>query len=689
MGVLRSSPETGHEKQSAVRWWRFVLVLLIIIGAAIARSAVATRLDSFTIDEAYHIAAGVSYVKMRDFRVNPEHPPLVKLWVGSLLSMTGFRLAPLRLFHDKPDERTFTADAVFRQNDPDAVQRRSRIAMWALNGLLLMALALSLRRCFGESVALGTIVFLAIDPTVAAHLPVVMTDLPVALLSATTVVLATRAFQTWVWSDLIWCSFALGLALAAKHSAPVFYIFVGILGAILIFVVPTSVSLDSRARRLAKLCGVLVGAWVILWVFYSFRFRESSSVEEVFNRPLAQKIDDVRSPAYHLVLSELTATHILPRAYIWGFADTVHAGLEGRAFQQLAFGRPYYNKAPWYFFPGVIAAKLPIGLGLIVLLGFFLLAQRRYPHAWNLPATILVAASFCFLLVLGSGSTYAGVRHALPVVALLAILGGMAIATAFRSKGKTLRVFVVLTLLAAMASALPVLRPWEYFNEIAGGANKGYLYFDDDGVDLGQRAKELARYYQQVIQPTGEVPFISYGVASAEKRARRVDWLGADLNRDESRMNERAFSGTVLINARSLSRRLWWDMATLRAATPVARFGNLLVFQGTFDMRGRVARELYRSGVSRLFASKPDLDTAERMLKESVAADQTAFFVYIELGNVYLQRGSRSEAEQAYTSALEHAPPEPSLRHSIQSQIGLLRAQPLQQIAPLRDPGLE
>jgi hypothetical protein len=75
LGVLRSSPETGHEKQSAVRWWRFVLVLVIIIGAAIARSAVATRLDSFTIDEAYHIAAGVSYVKMRDFRVNPEHPP--------------------------------------------------------------------------------------------------------------------------------------------------------------------------------------------------------------------------------------------------------------------------------------------------------------------------------------------------------------------------------------------------------------------------------------------------------------------------------------------------------------------------------------------------------------------------------------------------------------------------------------
>ena len=69
--------------------------------------------------------------------------------------------------------------------------------MWSLNGLLLIALALALRRSFGPVVALGAMLFLAIDPTVAAHLPVVMTDLPVALLCATAVVLATHAFRSW------------------------------------------------------------------------------------------------------------------------------------------------------------------------------------------------------------------------------------------------------------------------------------------------------------------------------------------------------------------------------------------------------------------------------------------------------------------------------------------------------------
>ncbi|MBV9670065.1 MAG: hypothetical protein JOZ43_03830, partial [Acidobacteriales bacterium] len=328
-----------------------------------------------------------------------------------------------------------------------------------------------------------------------------MTDLPVALLSATAVVLAIRAFRTWAWPDLAWCSLAVGLALAAKHSAPIFFLFVNALGAALIVFTPRSSPSNSRARKLATLCAVSVGAWLILFASYSFRFHESSSAEEVFNRTLAQKIDDLSSPAYHFALSELAATHLLPRAYLWGFADTVHVGLEGRAFQQLAFGHVYYHKAPWYFFPGAIAAKLPLGLTLLALSGVFLLLRKHCPHEWNLPATIVIAAMLCFLVVLAAGATYAGVRHALPAVVFLAILGGMAIATAFHSQRMALKSFVLAALLAALASALPVVRPWEYFNELAGGPRNAYLYFDDEGVDLGQRTKEFARYYQQAVQP--------------------------------------------------------------------------------------------------------------------------------------------------------------------------------------------
>jgi hypothetical protein len=50
-----------------------MFLLFLFVGGAIIRSAIATRLDGFTFDEAYHIAAGVSYVRYADFRINPEH----------------------------------------------------------------------------------------------------------------------------------------------------------------------------------------------------------------------------------------------------------------------------------------------------------------------------------------------------------------------------------------------------------------------------------------------------------------------------------------------------------------------------------------------------------------------------------------------------------------------------------------
>jgi hypothetical protein len=75
---------TAHTQQSPHRILFLGLISSIIL-LGILRSGIATRLDSLDIDEAYHIVAGVSYVRHGDYRLNPEHPPLVKLWVGAFL----------------------------------------------------------------------------------------------------------------------------------------------------------------------------------------------------------------------------------------------------------------------------------------------------------------------------------------------------------------------------------------------------------------------------------------------------------------------------------------------------------------------------------------------------------------------------------------------------------------------------
>jgi hypothetical protein len=169
--------------------------------------------------------------------------------------------------------------------------------------------------------------------------------------------------------------------------------------------------------------------------------------------------------------------------------------------------------------------------------------------------------------------------------------------SSFRLRRLDSKLVVGLAFLLASASALPVMRPWEYFNEIVGGPARGYLYFDDEGTDLGQRSKELAGYYSHTIQVTGDVPLLMYQIQRTERLARKIDWLGRDLTRDETRMNSPVFQGTVFASSARLGRRLWWNADALRAATPVARFGNLFIFRGNFDLSGSLARTLYASGI--------------------------------------------------------------------------------------------
>jgi tetratricopeptide (TPR) repeat protein len=163
-----------------------------------------------------------------------------------------------------------------------------------------------------------------------------------------------------------------------------------------------------------------------------------------------------------------------------------------------------------------------------------------------------------------------------------------------------------------------------------------------------------------------------------------------DLSRDENRVNSSAFSGIMLISAQSIARKLWWDASELRAAKPVTRFGNLFVFRGTLQMSGKLARNLYGSGIRKEYAEKPDLEAAEHLLRESAQADPSAFFVDIELGNIYLKRGLRDLALQEYVAALQHAPGDRAMRQSLEDQIRRLSTtQALDQIAAMRNPNLE
>lgn len=661
----------------------FVLLAILLIGLGIARSAISTRLDSFTYDEAYHIAAGITYVKFGDFRINPEQPPLVKLWVGTVLNATGFQIGPLRRYNDKGDERDYTESTVFLQNDPDSIQRRARVAMWILNGLLLMALTLAAEHTFGSVVALAALLFLMIDPTVAAHMPVVLMDLPVALTATTGILLAVRVFRDWVWTDVFACSVFLGLALASKHSAPV-----ALMGVVLAGIGSALLQWEdqhdtSRISRILKLGTMLLGALVVLWAFYGFRYAEARGGEESFNRPLSQKIADINSPAYRLVLTAMSKTHVVPRPYVWGFADTVHAGMEGRLYPQLAFGKLYEGNAPWYFFPGAISVKLPIGLGVLSVLGIILFVTGRLPKEWNFASSILLVTLFVFFFVLAHGATYAGIRHALAVVVLLSIFAG--IAAAF-PHSRWLRVATALAYLAAGISALPVMRPWEYFNEFSGGSQNAYKYFSDEGVDSGQRSKELATYYRQHRRSDSAYPEILYFASESELKARGVDYLGTDMKRDFAAAARPERNGTVFAAPTHIAPKPFWDRAALRNAQPIQRLGNLFVYSGEFNLPGNAAFTLDWYARSKLFAKTPDLEEAEKAFRAAVKLDPAAYFDDVELGNVCLLRGKKELALEAYREALQNVRNDQVTRRALEKQIELVSRENLTKVPSVLDP---
>jgi len=117
---------------------RVIAVLLLALLAVLAGSA-AFR-ESVAIDELAHIGAGVSYWKL-DLRMNPEHPPLVKLLSAAPLVARGVHVdysghiwtwSGQGPFNSMLAEWPLGAWIITRWNDPAATLRWARLPMLLL-----------------------------------------------------------------------------------------------------------------------------------------------------------------------------------------------------------------------------------------------------------------------------------------------------------------------------------------------------------------------------------------------------------------------------------------------------------------------------------------------------------------------------------------------------------------------------
>ena len=671
-------------------------LLLLLVGLCVLRSAVGTRLDSFTVDEPWHIVAGTAYVRTGDFHLNPEHPSLVKLWVGS--AMPGeFRLRPAPALTEKAQERTWVEETVFKDNDARRAQAASRIAMWSFHALLLSALGLLLWRACGWVWAAGTLAFLALEPTVGAFLPVVMTDLPLALTLMIAVVTAGMLAATWEWRWVVGCGVAVGLALGAKHSA-----LAGLCGlfAGLLFVGALGWR-DGRWRgllaRLGKLGVVGVLALAVLWSLYGLHFHAARDGSDAFNRPMADKIAELKLDSWREGITFADRWHLLPRAYLWGLADTVRTGVEGRGIaEHFIWGKRYVGKAPWFAWPAIVVAKLPLALLALAILGGLLIGRARLPASARWTLWILLGTSACHLLALaGSGGVWGGVRHATPLLTAAAIVAGGAVAEAWRRRSCAAMALVVMLFVAAGAMTLREPRLWEYHNELVDGSQGAYQYFDNESLDLGQRFAEIRAFHDRVIAPTGLPLYSSYWMVEEQVRAARIDFHRRVESLDDTNVEGRYEGYFVYKMPDTLPWPSWdWDPKDVfHNLEQVARFGNVGIWKGVQvrpqtragSLSSKVMEYIYKEGGS-------DWALVARRLEEVAAVFPQKIDTAVELGNAYLRLGDGAHALAAYRRLLEQdkVPLDALIRQQLETQIALVAASPdAARVEPMRNPWLE
>jgi hypothetical protein len=442
--------------------------------------------SSQTSDEAAHLAAGYSYLKSGDFRLNPEHPPLIKeLAAAPLLALPlQFPWGPL---WDQSEEwnigRLFVHENTVAN---DTILLLGRLPVLLLSLCLGWAMFHWGRRLFGEWGALLGLALYVFDPNVVAHSSLITTDLGITLF----IFLSVYAF--WCWSlrpsrrTLLLFGLAAGGAFAAKYTA---VWLPPILAGLGLALVALRAPLPERPLAATAARPVFRSRWRSLRAL----FVAAGAVLVVAFAVVALTYGIVGLPAY-LVGLERTLHHsaIGHRAYLMGSVS---------------------ETGWWYYFLLAWLIKTPPGTILLVGASLLFLAigtrrSLRDELFLYLPVALTVLIT-CFWKV------NIGLRHLMPIYPFLylgvgRLLGvtpdpsAAAPATGGGRRPSTTggrRAAVALCALALGWNVVEAARiapdQLAYFNQFAGGPANGHHWLLDSNLDWGQASKSLRRYVEE------------------------------------------------------------------------------------------------------------------------------------------------------------------------------------------------
>jgi len=197
---------------------RTVVYGLLVVFLVLAVSSMVQK--SPVLDEVPHIAAGYSYWMTGDFRLNPEHPPLVKLLSGLPLLAVQPRMDLDDPHWQRGDEWLFGSAFLFKHNDnADTLLFLGRLPIVLLGLLLGFFVFLWSSALFGRKAGLFALVLYVFSPNILAHTRLITTDLAVTTFGFIAMYFLWKFCTKEKEKDLLWSGGFLGFALASKYTA--------------------------------------------------------------------------------------------------------------------------------------------------------------------------------------------------------------------------------------------------------------------------------------------------------------------------------------------------------------------------------------------------------------------------------------------------------------------------------------
>lgn len=499
--------------------------------------------DTATFDESAHIVAGYSYLRYKDMRINPEHPPLIKDLAGLPLQFMNFSFPEKDPSWTKNINDQWNVGPKFLYesgNNPD------KIVFWARMGPIFVMLLLGFyifkwtREEFGDKTALMALILYAFSPTILAHGRFVTTDVGAGAGIFISTYYFIKFLRDKTPKNFIILSIALGLALSTKFSTFLLIPFFGLLSLIYGYI-----KTDDDFKQKIKISinhgmlsvGMIACAFIfIVWPIYQFH---------VWNYPAEKQKSDTAA-----TLSNF-GNRAIAEPIIWmadkpilrPFAQYGY-GL-AMVMQRSAGGNTTYfmgevSATGWKsYFPIVYLIKEPLAKHIMVLIaiyGFIKLfianAKRRREEPtmiaalthWaknNYHEVAMLGFLALYWLVTLRSNLNIGVRHIIPTFPFVYVLISAEInkwammkneiidMSRFPFKaigniiGSYLKIFSRYALIAillfwyAIATIFAFPHFLAYFNELIGGPQNGNKYVVDSNLDWGQDLKRLAKFVEK------------------------------------------------------------------------------------------------------------------------------------------------------------------------------------------------